>query len=89
MKAIWKFSLVVTDVNDIEMPKWAKILKVDVNFEEQPQMWALVIPDAIRETRRFRIYGTGHPITATNLEFIDTFQQKHLGLVWHVFEEEV
>ena len=89
MNTIWKYHLDLKEVNNVTMPKNAIILKVDADCNGQPTLWAQVNPDAKKELRKFRIFGTGHPITCTNLEFIGTLQQKHIGLVWHVFEEEL
>ena len=46
----------------------------------------------INEDRRFRLYGTGHPIANVpqdaSLHYIGTTQQSQMPtLVWHLFEE--
>ena len=47
-------------------------------------VWALVDPEAPLISQRFKIIGTGTPITITGHEkFLGTVFQGHL--VWHVF----
>jgi len=60
MKTIWKYTLSPDD-SEFEMPKDAVVLSVQVQNNE-PQLWVLVDPDAEKEKRTFRIYGTGHII---------------------------
>lgn len=84
---IWKFNLAATERQDLEMPSRAKILFVGAQDPtgHTVQLWAEVNPDAERETRRFAIAGTGHPLPPAG---------HHLGsvitaggaLVWHVYE---
>ena len=84
MKEIWKFTLKVTDDQSIAMPKGAKILSAQEQYGK-PCIWAIVDPDAEEETRKFRIFGTGHPfdLDESSAEFIGTGQC--VGLVWHIF----
>lgn len=82
MKTVWKFQLRWTDQISVQMPESAKILSAQIQNGEIC-LWALVFPENTTESRRFRISGTGHPITE-KVEFIDTVQVD--GLVFHVFE---
>lgn len=89
MKTIWKYFLEIVDMPNLNMPQGAEVVSV------QPQaisddatgiaLWAIVDPEAKTEERRFRIFGTGHPIPSEfRGKFIGTVQ---LGqLVFHVFE---
>lgn len=86
MNTIWKFKFNTTDNLVIKMPKGSKVLSVQVQGE-QPCMWALVDPDAKKENRKFRIFGTGHlvPSIVEDLQFIATYQEQGGALVWHLF----
>lgn len=83
---IWKFEFDIHDRITIQMPKGAKILHVECQ-DNMPCIWALVNADAPRETRSFRIVGTGHPIPdIADLRHVATFQMADGQLVWHLFE---
>lgn len=82
---IFKYLLYPSDSFELELPKGAKILTVQVQFEK-PQIWALVDPNADNEKRQFRMIGTGHEIKEKNLTYIGTFQMMGGHLVWHLFE---
>lgn len=87
-KTIWKFKLETKDNNIIQMPKGAKILTVEAQYEK-PCMWALVDPNQETETRHFEVFGTGHAIRydARNIrKYIGTYQLNGGSLVFHVFE---
>jgi hypothetical protein len=86
MKTIWKFNLTLTDLQYIEMPKAAEVLTIQWQ-NEQACLWALVNPNAEKETRYFEIHSTGNPILESDnreRKYIGTIQQ--LLFVWHVFE---
>lgn len=89
MKTIWKFPLQTTDQQSLEMPESAEILSVQVQGET-PCLWALVDPQAIRLTRVFETFGTGHPVPVDaghiRRKFIGTYQLLSGALVFHVFE---
>lgn len=81
---IWKFPFRIVDVVELEMPEASHILHVDCQHGV-PCIWAVVDPERAPVVRRFRLFGTGHPITGTLGKHIGTFQQG--GFVWHMFEE--
>ncbi|KKK61113.1 hypothetical protein LCGC14_3017550, partial [marine sediment metagenome] len=87
MRKIWKFTLPVTDHPIVLMPKGAKVLSAGVQHGDV-QVWALVDPEAPKESRRFRVAGTGHPLEdeVVSLRFIDTVQMLGGSLIWHIFE---
>lgn len=59
---VWKFELSASpDVQRIEMPVGARILDVGEQLGKLC-VWALVTPGEPRETRLFRIAGTGHSL---------------------------
>ena len=89
MKSIFKYPIPITDVFTLELPKKAKILTFQTQHE-QPCIWALVDSNAEKETRHFKLYGTGHPVESIySLKYIGTTQMADGGLVWHLFEKEV
>lgn len=84
---IWKYPIPVQDEIQIEMPKGARVLTVQMQ-DEQPCVWALGNPVAEKEIRQFHMAGTGHPIEhAEKLTYIGTFQMKNGTLVLHLFEK--
>jgi hypothetical protein len=84
---IYKFPLVVTDIQTVEMDWDAKILTVQM-CDGVPTLWALVRKENGLANKCIRIIGTGHPIQAVDwLDYIGTVQDR--GLVWHVFEEHL
>ncbi len=87
MEVVYKYQLVVTDRQEIKMPKEAKILTVQVQ-NGQPCIWAKVNPDNDTEKVAIRIHGTGHQIPdGERLEYIGTFQLPRYSLVFHAFKE--
>ncbi len=88
MKTIYKYNLQVTDVQQIQLPKKAKILCVQVQHGE-PQLWAEIDTDASQEARTVEIFGTGHPISqeiGQSRRYISTFQMENGLLVFHAYE---
>ena len=83
MKTIWKWTL--QRETTIDMPLGAKLLTVQEQHGE-PQLWALVDPDAKTYQRTFRVYGTGHGLPDDPGEYVGTFQMHCGTLVFHVFE---
>ena len=81
---VFKYQMPIQDAVELEMPKGAEILRIDVQ-REVLCMWALVQTDAPKVTRRFRIYGTGHDVDERGV-FRGTFFHRNGALVFHVFE---
>jgi hypothetical protein len=83
---IWKWTLVTTDRQALQMPKGAQILSVQVQGENA-QLWALCDENAPRETRQFAIHGTGNPMPDGDPgSYVGTYQLYEGKLVFHVFE---
>jgi hypothetical protein len=82
---ILKFNFPISDRIQIQMPKGAKVLSVQIQHD-QPTLWAICNPDAEIETRKFFICGTGHPIDLEGKVYVGTFQMTQGALVWHLFE---
>lgn len=88
MKTIWKFPLkTFAPILEIEMPRNAKVLTVQVQ-KEIPCIWAIVEPQEKKETRKFRLLGTGHEfdIPIAQVKYIGTFQLQSGGFIGHLFE---
>lgn len=86
---IWKFPLVVDDMQEILMPDRAEVLAVQVQ-NDRPCIWALVDEKLHPTARRvFVTIGTGHPIPypMATLKYVGTYQIAEGALVFHVFEK--
>lgn len=81
--SIWKY--VLQPEIELSMPVGAQVLSVREQGEEIC-LWALVTPDAPKETRRFVSFGTGHDVPAVPLQFHGTAHLQGGSLVFHVFE---
>lgn len=84
---IYKYPIPVEDRFELSLPQGSEVLTVQVQ-RDAPQIWALVDPERPPEARRFRLAGTGHPITeqASLGRYVSTFQMLDGQLVFHVFE---
>ncbi len=87
MKAIWKFLLSRAGDQEIELPRGAELLTVQVQ-RGVICLWAVVDPNTTeRDLRTFYIVGTGHPMPENPMvEYVGTIQELEGALVWHVFE---
>lgn len=86
MKTIFKYPLEISDIQEIELPKGAQILDIDVQHG-LPVMWALVDPTEEKEKRRFHTTGTGHPIHDPGaLKHVGSYQLDGGSFVGHLFE---
>jgi hypothetical protein len=84
VKAIWKFTL-GGPLTTVEMPEGARILSVQMQAHE-PQIWALVDPDAPKVKRTFKSLPTGHVSDADHENYIGTVLMSGGALVFHIFE---
>jgi hypothetical protein len=85
-RQVWKFKLaLMAALQPIQMPRGAEILSVQTQ-RDMPCIWALVDNDAARETRVFRIVGTGHSFDDHGMHYLGTVQTP--PFVWHVFESK-
>jgi hypothetical protein len=85
MQTVYKYGIPLEDYFDLELPKNAQILTVQVQYEE-PYIWALVNNELSTEKRKFRLAGTGHPIRDKELKYIGSFQLENGRFVGHLFE---
>lgn len=83
MDTIYKYELVIDDVQHIPLPSGAKCLHVAMQ-NGHLCLWAQVNTTRELVNRFFRIYGTGHPMQDPASRYIGTVQDG--PLVWHVFE---
>lgn len=83
MITIWKYP-VRSGVTSLTLPYGSHVLDVQVQ-DGQPVMWVQVDTDQHNVTRKFVVYGTGHPMPAVTRQHIGTFQLS--GYVFHLFEE--
>lgn len=81
--SIWKFPLHPSDVSEINMPRGANVLCVQMQGE-LPTLWAEVNTAALNVTRTFAVYGIGHPLHVGARSYIGTVQDG--PFVWHVYE---
>jgi hypothetical protein len=89
-KQIWKYKLKNTELQNITMPRYSRILCVQ-SQKGIPCIWALVdINEKNTETRNIEIFGTGQAIPYTDpgvsRQYLGTFQIYDGDLVFHVFE---
>ena len=85
MKTIWKFNLPINDYCTIQIPKNCKILKV-AEQNNKIMLWAQVDDCEDKENVTFRIAGTGHPLGAEILKYLDSAVMYNGGLVFHVYK---
>jgi hypothetical protein len=87
MKTIWKFPVFGPRRYTTRMPAGAEILSVQEQGDDV-QMWALVDPSQPDEPRTFQGFGTGHPVDAVIVKYLDTLQFDGGDLIFHFFEVE-
>ena len=87
MNKVFKYPVPVQDRFSLNLPQGARILTVQEQHGE-PQIWALVNPENVIETRNFCLAGTGHSIEENeeNLNYIGTFQLYNGDFIEHLFE---
>lgn len=82
---IYKYELTANQESQVELPIGAEVLKID-NQYGTICLWALVDPEAKKETRTFEVFGTGHPVPNKKRRFINTFFVGGGKYVFHAFE---
>ncbi len=84
---IFKYEITTTDSQQIEMPRGATILTVQVQYAN-PCLWALVAENADTELRTIRVFVTGHDVPRpVSMKYIGTYQLNEGSFIGHVFEE--
>ncbi len=87
-QAIWKYQLLETEVQQIQMPAGTVILAAQ-NQYGTPFIWALVHTDRPTVTRKIIMVGTGQPFDTFNdwsKQYVDTLQMYGGRIVLHVFD---
>jgi len=86
---IYKYPLSTKTIQEIVMPKNAKILSA-LNQREKICIWALVDPEEQEvEKRTIEVYATGlTTFDSKNIKFIDTVSFLNGSLIYHVFERK-
>lgn len=86
MKKIFKYSLVGENVQDLALPRGARIIAAQTQYGGVC-LWAIVEPDAPTEYRRVVVIQTGHPLPDNIADFthVGTVQVGTGPLVVHVF----
>jgi len=88
MKRIFKYPLVVQGITTIEMPKGARVLAVQPQYNKL-QVWAL-INDSEKEleVHSFYTFGTGKEVTVDldKCTYIGTYQLLDGAFVGHLYE---
>ena len=92
MKTIHKYQIPLEGTFKLHLPKEAVILSFQCQ-DGVSTIWAMVETAHINEERKFRLYGTGHPIENipkdAGLHYIGTAQEgSGFTRVWHLFEEK-
>ena len=76
-------------VFEIEMPKNAKILDIQVQGSI-PVLWAVINPNKPKRKYTFHVFGTGFEMTdyeKKHYDYVKTVQTGNSNnLVWHIFE---
>lgn len=85
METIFKYPLSTNSETELELPKLAEILRIDVQ-NNSIFLWAKVDPDAEKELRVFEVFGTGHTMPDFERKFINTFFVQGGTYVFHAFE---
>ncbi len=88
-KTIYKYPVQLDAVQSnasIDLPVGAHILSVAVQGQKTLCVWALVDPEAPKDTRRFRIIATGERFDPTGMTYIGTFHGVAGWMVFHLFE---
>jgi len=90
MLKVYKYDIPVADEFSLTIKRGAMLLTFAwqaSEFGEGFKLWALVEPDEMEATRRFRMSGTGHDIqqAASELGYIGTAFHP-TGVVTHLFE---
>jgi hypothetical protein len=88
-KRIYKYPLLITGIQMVELPVGAEILTVQTQ-NESPCLWALVDHNEIEKKKvLIEMFGTGHDVQygmGASRKYISTFQLKGGSLVFHAFE---
>ena len=86
MRTVYRYPVPLSNIFTLKMPKGAEILTAGSQHGGDAFLFALVDPDASAEEVSFRLANTGEPISEDELKYVNTFQLRDGGLVYHLFE---
>ena len=87
MITIYKYPLLITDEQEIEIPFGSKILTA--KFQQGSLfIWAEVDTEKMVVKKKIFLFGTGHEITQKvhEIKYISTVFMLNQSIVWHIFE---
>lgn len=84
MKTIYKYPLIATDLQYIDMPNGAVILTVQMQGGAMC-LWAQVDLDKAEVVRVIAVYGTGNLMPAEAGQYVGSVQMP--PFVWHVYDK--
>ena len=84
MKTVYKYPVPFGDTVEVEIPVFAKFLKLDVQHGFQ-YLWALVDTDEAPARRTFHWRGTGHDCSDVG-HYVGTVMVQGGAFVFHLFE---
>lgn len=83
---IWKYELKVADLNNVELPKGANILCVQLQ-SGLPTLWVEVnILESEKQVHVIETFGTGHKFDSSPRRYIGTYQMQQGALVFHLYQ---
>jgi hypothetical protein len=86
---VFKYRLPELGLFELALPSGAEILHFDSQGNSGLFIWALVDPEAAPVDRRFRLVGTGHPVTLRadqRLAYVGSTLVDGGNFVFHLFE---
>lgn len=83
MKTIYKYTIKLTERQNVTMPVTADIICAQVQ-DGKICLWATVDTESEFEERLIGIFGTGNALPQLSMRHIDTVQIA--PFVWHIFE---
>lgn len=89
MKTVFKYTLAITDHQEITLPKGAQPLSVGIQ-NGHLMLWCLVDDQAdLAMPRDVYVHGTGHKVDDIPLQYLGTVMLNGGALVFHVFIDPV
>lgn len=85
-RVVYKYPLLITDKQTVQLPQVREILCVQ-SQAGTPCLWAYVDPHSEVEPVEIITMGTGHVWSKIAQRYISTYQLVERGLVFHVFEK--
>ena len=85
MKVVYKYQLNTSGRTELDLPKNAEPIRVDVQ-NNGLFLWAIVEPQKQATRRVIEVFGTGHQMPDAYRIYINTFFVKEGEYVFHAFE---